>query len=807
MSGMLDHGAYADGNEDEDVLYSSEEEEEETDAGLGIVEDDDDGSDAEVELAYGSDVDPGANRGHGAAAGGGGAQSESGFWDTGHCYAFLERRMGWSEDECSGEAMDEVLKSAWRDGGGGLSSGAGDECVVVWQHRTGGGWFKVALPGGHKQAQWLLGLGWKEKLQRFCEMLDGSSVVSLRGPPPGMEPTSSAAGRGGGKTQRAGRATAPRRGRPGSAPPPRSAAPVAPQVPAPSYIDVDPWQWSARDVGQWLGDIGLRPYAKNFLHHGVTGRVLLRLTERKIKEDLEVRKLGDRECLLEELEELQDIAGPQSRAGGHPGASSAGRRPQSAREGRVAKSAARLEAEKRRGVLERELPRAQQRLQQAERDVEEATRRRELARTDLERLMEKLRAVHREVKALSAGDDRLAAGLQMQQSSFLAQDAPPSMMSQRSREIMSASGSMTFEQRMESDLKSRQTRLREKEKLLRDVRAEARGLDEAGITDRHIRELNGFLVERNIPSDISQMDDVDWLNDLFAEHGLRLGLSEDQVRQLRHFSTAAAKLKGVVGTLKRLEFESRLAREARKSEKNRQELKAQLREQASNSARSSSRAKKRVFVWTRENCLSYVTKTLRWKEAEVTGERIDRAIKEGMPDPATRLNLEGNSECLIVGPFYFPHEKKIVSDEDERVARKAAAHAGQVLMQNPETKAWELECKTVPLGGGKNKADWLLLLRFDDKLREFSKTLKDAEFLKRLDAGERKKQAWLEDEIRKSTPKSARLLPEQRDDFEKRYREDLQHRKDRRAKLLAEREVRERQEMEQRRARSLNNFR
>ena len=794
MSTMLEHGAY----EDREDVFSSEEEEEETDAGLGIVEDDDDEEEAEVELAFSEDVEPGAGASGGAAEGGIGAGvgRTSGFYDTGHCYAFLERKMGWSEDECSGEAMDEVIKSGWRDVGGG---GGDTECVLVWQHRVTGGWFQVTLPGGHKQAQWLLGLGWKDKLQRFCEVLHGeaSRIVALRGAPSGAAPAVRAGTRGG-------------KGRPGSAPPSRAAAgSVPPSAPAPNYIDVDPWQWTARDVGQWLGDIGLRQYANTFLHHGVTGRVLLRLTERKVKEDLEVRKLGDRECLLEELEELQDIAGAHDR-GSHLGMSGRGeRRPQSAREGRVAKSAARLEAEKRRAILERELPKMQSRVQQAERDMEEATRRHQIASADLERLMEKLRAVHRECRALSVGDERVAAGLQLQQSSFLGQDTAKSMMSKRSRELMAERGPSSFEMRMEGYLKSQREKLRQKEKLLRDVSAQERGgLDEEGVIRRDSKELAQFLALKGIPittgnaSDETEEDeertrilrDVDWLNELFREHGVRLGLNEMQVRQLRHFSTARAKLKGAVGTLKRLEFESRLKNGAKKSADSREELKKELREQAKDNARKTSSAKQRVFVWTQENCLSYVTKTLRWNESDVKDAKIDEAVREGMPDPLTRLNIEGNADCLLVGPFFFPLERKIRNDNDLKAASAAAKRSGQVLVQNEATKGWELEMKTLPLGGGKNKADWLLLLRGEDKLREFSKAVKEGEFLKRLDAGERKKQAWLEGELVK-----------QKEGFDQRYNEDFQRRKNRRDKLIAQRDARERQEKEK--AASLNQIR
>ena len=61
---------------------------------------------------------------------------------------------------------------------------------------------------------------------------------------------------------------------------------------------------AVRAVCAWLDGIGMGQYRKKFLHHRITGKLLLRVTDAVLKVELGIGPLGHRSLILEGVHRL-----------------------------------------------------------------------------------------------------------------------------------------------------------------------------------------------------------------------------------------------------------------------------------------------------------------------------------------------------------------------------------------------------------------------------------------------------------------------------------------------------------------------
>ena len=75
---------------------------------------------------------------------------------------------------------------------------------------------------------------------------------------------------------------------------------------APSAPALSPYEWDENAVGAWLQGLGLGRHAPTFARCRVDGRLLLRLDEDDLAEDLQVGSRLERKKVLVELERLRE---------------------------------------------------------------------------------------------------------------------------------------------------------------------------------------------------------------------------------------------------------------------------------------------------------------------------------------------------------------------------------------------------------------------------------------------------------------------------------------------------------------------
>eukprot|EP00798_Chlamydomonas_sp_ICE-L_P025339 gene25339-10998_t len=96
-----------------------------------------------------------------------------------------------------------------------------------------------------------------------------------------------------------------------------------------------PSTWDARDVATWVEYIGMGQYRKRFMHNLVDGRLLLRLTDAQLKQEIGIGPLGHRANLLDAIASLvgsaEDKDGAQMEGAGMRGRLQHKRRPMSAK--------------------------------------------------------------------------------------------------------------------------------------------------------------------------------------------------------------------------------------------------------------------------------------------------------------------------------------------------------------------------------------------------------------------------------------------------------------------------------------------
>jgi len=91
------------------------------------------------------------------------------------------------------------------------------------------------------------------------------------------------------------------------------------KTPSPREIGLSPnvFLWSAKDVGTWLGVLGLGDYSAAFEANKLQGDVIFLLLESHLQ-DLGMRKVGDRLYFMEELTQLHDSTNAWAKALGTP---------------------------------------------------------------------------------------------------------------------------------------------------------------------------------------------------------------------------------------------------------------------------------------------------------------------------------------------------------------------------------------------------------------------------------------------------------------------------------------------------------
>ncbi|KAL0033067.1 hypothetical protein WJX79_000895 [Trebouxia sp. C0005] len=88
-------------------------------------------------------------------------------------------------------------------------------------------------------------------------------------------------------------------------------------------------QWAVAQVCDWSDYIGLGQYRKKFVHHCIDGRLLLRLSDRDLKEEMGIAPLGHRQGLLMAIADLATY-NSQTHGGSPPHRPQSRGRPQSA---------------------------------------------------------------------------------------------------------------------------------------------------------------------------------------------------------------------------------------------------------------------------------------------------------------------------------------------------------------------------------------------------------------------------------------------------------------------------------------------
>jgi hypothetical protein len=66
----------------------------------------------------------------------------------------------------------------------------------------------------------------------------------------------------------------------------------------------NPLFWTSEDVTEWLTTINLSSVSGNFRSHSISGEDLLTLTNKEIREDLNIARVHDRKYLLRAIDEL-----------------------------------------------------------------------------------------------------------------------------------------------------------------------------------------------------------------------------------------------------------------------------------------------------------------------------------------------------------------------------------------------------------------------------------------------------------------------------------------------------------------------
>jgi len=148
-----------------------------------------------------------------------------------------------------------------------------------------------------------------------------------------------------------------------------------------NMMERDPRTWDAGEVLYWLDFVGLSQHRYKFSHHAVDGRMLLKLTDEMLRKFIGIHSLGQRQQIMECIEDLKDSINPQERV--------QRQRPASAPSATVIDQISRLQ---------RELDKASQRAAQQRSLADEAARRANLADKDVEALRKQLAAMRREAK-------------------------------------------------------------------------------------------------------------------------------------------------------------------------------------------------------------------------------------------------------------------------------------------------------------------------------------------------------------------------------------------------------------------------
>ena len=69
-----------------------------------------------------------------------------------------------------------------------------------------------------------------------------------------------------------------------------------------------PETWSIKEVGDWLGSIGLAQYKEKFEELGIDGSLLFEAKEDDLKNDLEITIRLHRVKIIQEISKLSELA-------------------------------------------------------------------------------------------------------------------------------------------------------------------------------------------------------------------------------------------------------------------------------------------------------------------------------------------------------------------------------------------------------------------------------------------------------------------------------------------------------------------
>jgi hypothetical protein len=231
---------------------------------------------------------------------------------------------------------------------------------------------------------------------------------------------------------------APKPPSPAPAPPAAAPAAAAPAAPRPARLPLEqrvaaqmahpPASWGVAEVCDWLEAFGMGQYRKRFVHHAVSGQVLLKLTDQRLRADLGVGSLGHREGLLRAVAELrqqhQGGGGAQGPASGAtlalahtmspsalaPPGAPAGSAAAAAAAVAAPAAAAALRAQEQRARLEKKLDKAQARVALRRAAAEQAARTHSLAEQDVRRLRDALAGAAARAGGGQGGARRASAG-------------------------------------------------------------------------------------------------------------------------------------------------------------------------------------------------------------------------------------------------------------------------------------------------------------------------------------------------------------------------------------------------------------
>jgi hypothetical protein len=221
-----------------------------------------------------------------------------------------------------------------------------------------------------------------------------------------------------------------------------------------------PATWTAAEVADWVDSFGFGQYRRRFVHHALTGALLLKLTDEQLRADLGVGPLGHREAILRAVVDLHragEAAGDAVVGVGAP--APAARRPS----GLVA---AELRAAEQRTRLEHELAKAEARAARRRAVAEGAARAAGLADAEAARLRAAVEAARGAASPAGAAGADAATGVdsrglpvwspagRLARTVSGAPPAPPP----RSAARRGPTGA-TFVERLEADLAARQAKL------------------------------------------------------------------------------------------------------------------------------------------------------------------------------------------------------------------------------------------------------------------------------------------------------------------------------------------------------------